>query len=31
MDLIKELNKERLQAEVTPVKLGDSVRVHVKV
>ena len=31
MDLIKELNKERLEAEVTPVKVGDTVRVHVKV
>mgnify|MGYP001636898841 CR=1 FL=1 len=30
MDLIKELNKERLEAEVTPVKVGDTVRVHVK-
>ena len=31
MDLTKELNKERLEAEVTPVKVGDTVRVHVKV
>ena len=31
MDLIKELNKERLEAEVAPVKVGDTVRVHVKV
>ena len=31
MDLIKGLNKERLEAEVTPVKVGDTVRVHVKV
>ena len=31
MDLIKELNKERLEAGVTPVKVGDTVRVHVKV
>ena len=31
MDLIMELNKERLEAEVTPVKVGDTVRVHVKV
>ena len=31
MDLINELNKERLEAEVTPVKVGDTVRVHVKV
>ena len=31
MDLIKELNKERLEAEVTPVKVGDTDRVHVKV
>ena len=31
MDLIQELNKERLANEVTPVKVGDTVRVHVKV
>ena len=31
MDLIKELNKERLETEVTPVKVGDTVRMHVKV
>ena len=31
MDLIKELNTARLEAEVTPVKVGDTVRVHVKV
>ena len=31
MDLIKELNKERLEAEQTSVKVGDTVRVHVKV
>ena len=31
MDLIKELNKERLANEVTTVKVGDTVRVHVKV
>ena len=31
MDLIKELNKETLQNEVTQVKIGDTVRVHVKV
>ena len=31
MDLIKELNKERLDNEVTTVKVGDTVRVHVKV
>ena len=31
MDLIKELNKERLEAEVPAVKVGDTVRVHVKV
>ena len=31
MDLIKELNTERLEAEVTPVKVGDTVRVHVKI
>ena len=31
MYLIKELNKETLQNEVTNVKIGDTVRVHVKV
>ncbi len=31
MDLIQELNKERLANEVTPVKVGDTVRMHVKV
>ena len=31
MDLIKELNKERLETEVTPVKVGETVRMHVKV
>ena len=31
MDLIKELNKEQLQKEVPSVKVGDTVRVHVKV
>ena len=31
MDLIKELNKETLQKEVTDVRIGDTVRVHVKV
>ncbi len=31
MALIEELNKERLEAEVTPVKVGDTVRVHVTV
>ena len=31
MDLIKELNKERLETELTPVKVGDTVRMHVKV
>ena len=31
MDLIKELNKERLETEVTRVKVGDTVRMHVKV
>ena len=31
MDLIKELNKETLQNEVPQVKIGDTVRVHVKV
>ena len=28
MDLIKELNKERLEAEVTPVKVGDTITVR---
>ena len=31
MDLIKELNKEALQKEITNVQVGDTVRVHVKV
>ena len=31
MDLIQELNKERLANEVTPVKVGDTVRVHIRV
>ena len=31
MDLIQALNKETLQNEVTQVKVGDMVRVHVKV
>lgn len=31
MDLIKELNKETLQNEVSNVKIGNTVRVHVKV
>ena len=31
MDLIKELNKERLATEVPTVKVGDTVRVHVQV
>ena len=31
MDLIKELNKERLATVVPAVKVGDTVRVHVKV
>ena len=31
MDLIKELNKERLATEIPTVKVGDTVRVHVKV
>ena len=31
MDLIKELNKETLQNEVTNVKIGDTVSVQVKV
>ena len=31
MDLIQELNKETLANEVTPVQIGNTVRVHVKV
>ena len=31
MDLMKELNKETLQNEVPSVRVGDTVRVHVKV
>ena len=31
MDLIKELNKEQLAKELTPVQIGDTVRVQVKV
>ncbi|BAK99122.1 50S ribosomal protein L19 [Oscillibacter valericigenes Sjm18-20] len=31
MDLIKELNKETLEHEMPQVKVGDTVRVHVKV
>lgn len=31
MDLIKELNKETLEREQLQVKVGDTVRVHVKV
>jgi len=31
MDLIKELNKEQLAKEMPQVKVGDTVRVHVKV
>ena len=31
MDLIKELNKETLANEVPAIKIGDTVRVHVKV
>ena len=31
MDLIKELNKEQLARELPAVKIGDTVRVHVKV
>ena len=31
MDLIKELNKETLERQVPAVKIGDTVRVHVKV
>ena len=31
MDLIKELNKETLAKEKPQVKIGDTVRVHVKV
>ena len=31
MDLIKELNKEALQKEITNVQVGDTIRVQVKV
>ena len=31
MDLIQELNKEQLQSSVPTVKIGDTVKVHVKV
>ena len=31
MNLIQELNKEQLAKELPPVKIGDTVRVHVKV
>ena len=31
MDLIKELNKAELEKELPAVKIGDTVRVHVKV
>ncbi|MBR3640856.1 MAG: 50S ribosomal protein L19 [Oscillibacter sp.] len=31
MDLIKELNKEALQKEITNPQIGDTIRVHVKV
>ena len=31
MDLIQELNKEQLQSSVPTVKVGDTVKVHVKV
>lgn len=31
MDLIQELNKEQLSKEMPKVKVGDTVRVHVKV
>lgn len=31
MDLIKELNREQLTSEVPQVKVGDTVRMHVKV
>ncbi len=31
MDLIKELNKEALSKETPKVRIGDTVRVHVKV
>ena len=31
MDLIKALNKEQLEKELPVVKIGDTVRVHVKV
>lgn len=31
MDLIQELNKQQLETQVPQVKVGDTVRVHVKV
>jgi len=31
MDLIKELNKERLATEIPELRVGDTVRVHVKI
>jgi len=31
MDLIKELNKETLEKDLTEAEVGDTVRVHVKV
>lgn len=31
MDLIQELNKQQLAVEIPQVKIGDTVRVHVKV
>lgn len=31
MDLIQELNKQQLETEIPQVKVGDTVRVHVKV
>ena len=31
MDLIKELNKEALQKDITNVQVGDTIRVHGKV
>ena len=31
MDLIQELNKQQLETQIPQVKVGDTVRVHVKV
>lgn len=31
MNIIKELEKEQMKSELTPFKVGDSIRVHLKV